>query len=140
MNKEFINEVICGDCEILVSELEDNSIDLVVTSPPYNVDLGNNKYHKDPYDLYNDNKDHQDYIEWLKSIFGNIKEKLVTGGRVVINIGDNSESISINLFSDWSSPTKDSIEKSISAHFLSFFGLINTPQLRFNDTYDSRFR
>ena len=88
MNNNFINQVVCGDSLELVKELDNNSIDLVVTSPPYNVDLGNNKYHKDPYDLYNDNKDHQDYIEWLQTLFGSIKEKLVTGGRVVINIGD----------------------------------------------------
>ena len=62
MNDKFINAVTCGDSLDLVNELDDNSIDLVITSPPYNVDLGNNKYHKDPYDLYNDNKDHQDYI------------------------------------------------------------------------------
>ena len=88
MNDKFINAVTCGDSLDLVNELDDNSIDLVITSPPYNVDLGNNKYHKDPYDLYNDNKDHQDYINWLQILFGSIKEKLVTGGRVAINIGD----------------------------------------------------
>lgn len=68
--------------------LNDDSIDLVVTSPPYNVDLGNNKFNKDPYDLYNDNKDHKDYIDWLQSIFEGIYPKLVSGGRVCINIGD----------------------------------------------------
>ena len=88
MNDRFLNKVTCGDSEQLIQELDDSSIDLVVTSPPYNVDLGNNKYHKDPYDLYNDNKDHQDYIEWMQTLFGSIKVKLVTGGRVVINIGD----------------------------------------------------
>ena len=67
MNNSFLNKVTCGDSLELVKELEDNSLDLVITSPPYNVDLGNNKYHKDPYDLYNDNKDHQDYIGWLQS-------------------------------------------------------------------------
>jgi len=88
MNNEFINQVTCGDSEKLIDRLDDNSIDLLVTSPPYNVDLGNNKYHKDPYDIYNDNKDHQDYVEWLKSMFGKVKPKMVNGGRVVINIGD----------------------------------------------------
>jgi len=88
MNDNMLNKVINGECEHLIKDLEDNSIDLIVTSPPYNVDLGNNKYHKHPYDLYNDNKDHQEYIDWLCGIFGNIKSKLVTGGRVVINIGD----------------------------------------------------
>ena len=99
LNKKYLNKVTCGDSVDLIDELDNNSIDLVITSPPYNVDLGNNKYHKDPYDLYNDNKDHQDYIIWLKDIFGNIKEKLVIGGRVVINIGDGKNG-SVSTHSD----------------------------------------
>ena len=80
--------LVNGDCEACIQYVEDASINLVVTSPPYNVDLGNNKYNKNPYDLYNDNKDHREYIAWLTSIFGKIKPKLVEGGRVCINIGD----------------------------------------------------
>ena len=88
MNDRFINEVTCGDSEQLIQELDDNSIDLLITSPPYNVDLGYNAKHKNPYDIYQDNKDHNDYIAWLQRIFGNVKAKMVTGGRVCINIGD----------------------------------------------------
>ena len=81
---KIINEY----CEKGIPLLEDYSIDLVVTSPPYNVDLGNNKYHKSSYDIYNDNKDHHKYILWLKNIFAIIYKKLVLGGRVCINVGD----------------------------------------------------
>ena len=88
MNDRFINEVTCGDSEQLIQDLDENSIDLLITSPPYNVDLGYNKKHKSPYDLYQDNKEHDDYIAWLQRIFGNVKSKMVSGGRVCINIGD----------------------------------------------------
>jgi DNA modification methylase len=84
----FNYQIINSRCEDAIPQLEDNSIDLVVTSPPYNVDLGNNKYNKNPYNLYNDNKDHQDYIDWLEGIFKSIYPKLKSGGRVVINVGD----------------------------------------------------
>ena len=78
-----------GESEKVIPTLEDNSIDLVVTSPPYNVDLGNNKFNENPYDMYNDNKDHWDYIKWLRDdIFGPLFLKLKSGGRVAINIGD----------------------------------------------------
>lgn len=87
-NREYINKIINLDCLEGIKLLEDDSIDLVVTSPPYNVDLGNNKYNKNPYNLYNDNKDHKEYIEWLGAIFDNIYPKLKEGGRVCINIGD----------------------------------------------------
>ena len=38
--------LICGDCLEVIPKLKDEIIDLIVTSPPYNVDLGNNKYNK----------------------------------------------------------------------------------------------
>jgi len=77
-----------GKAEDVIPQLKDDDIDLVVTSPPYNVDLGNNKFNESPYDLYNDNKDHADYIAWLKDLFEKLYPKLKSGGRVCINIGD----------------------------------------------------
>lgn len=83
-------QIINEDCLTGIPKLEDYSIDLVVTSPPYNVDLGNNKYHKSPYDLYIDNKDHKEYISWLKNIFKELYKKMSIGGRICINIGDGA--------------------------------------------------
>jgi len=76
------------DCRDGIALLVDESIDLVITSPPYNVNLGHNKYNKSPYDLYSDNIEHKQYIAWLKSIFVDIYRVLKPGGRVCINIGD----------------------------------------------------
>ena len=42
VNKRFLNEITCGDSEQLIQDLDNDSVDLVVTSPPYNVDLGYN--------------------------------------------------------------------------------------------------
>lgn len=83
-----LNNIYNMDCLNGLRKMDDNTIDLVVTSPPYNVDLGNNKYNKNPYNLYNDNKEHQEYISWLKEIFSLVYLKLKSGGRVCINIGD----------------------------------------------------
>lgn len=83
-----LNQIICGDSLDILKLFISNSIDLVVTSPPYNVDLGNNKYKKTSYDLYNDNREHEDYISWLKEIFKEVYRILKGGGRVCINIGD----------------------------------------------------
>ena len=82
------NNIYCGDCEELIPKLQDNSVDIIVTSPPYNVDLGNNKYNKNGYIDYQDNKSYKIYIEWLEGLFHALKPKLVEGGRVCINIGD----------------------------------------------------
>jgi site-specific DNA-methyltransferase (adenine-specific) len=81
-------QILLGDCMNVLHTIPSNSIHLVITSPPYNVNLGHNKYNKTPYNTYNDSKDHFEYINWLKDIFQIIKEKLVDGGRVCINIGD----------------------------------------------------
>jgi DNA modification methylase len=54
--------IIHGKCENEIPKLENNSIDLMITSPPYNVDLGNNKKNKIGYDNHNDNMKHEDYI------------------------------------------------------------------------------
>lgn len=81
-------EVRNCDCLVGIKEIQDDFLDLVITSPPYNVDLGNNKYHKSPYDLYNDNKEQQHYIMWLKEVFTELFKKLKKGGRCCINIGD----------------------------------------------------
>ena len=77
-----------NDCQDAIDQLENQSIDLLITSPPYNVDLGNNKYNKHKYDLYRDNKAHTDYIFWLETLFLYLYCKLKPGARVAINIGD----------------------------------------------------
>lgn len=34
---EFLNKIICGDSLNIMRQMPSNSIDLVVTSPPYNL-------------------------------------------------------------------------------------------------------
>jgi len=38
MNNKFINKIVLGDAETVLKEIEDNSIDLVLTDPPYFLD------------------------------------------------------------------------------------------------------
>lgn len=83
-----LNTIYNEDCIKTIGRMDNNLLDLVVTSPPYNVDLGNNKYHKNPYDIYIDNKDHHEYINWLANIFKALYPKIKSGGRLCVNIGD----------------------------------------------------
>ena len=47
MNNEMINKIILGDAGKILSQIEDNSIDLVLTDPPYFLDkMDNNWSHK----------------------------------------------------------------------------------------------
>ena len=43
-----INSIYNKDCISGMTSLKSNQVDLIQTSPPYNVDLGNNKYNKNP--------------------------------------------------------------------------------------------
>jgi DNA modification methylase len=82
------NKIYNMDCLEGIKQIPDNSIDLVVTSPPYNVNLGNNRYNDFSYSFYNDDKEYEDYIKWLCSIFKEISRVLKFSGRICINIGD----------------------------------------------------
>ena len=44
---DFLNKIICGDSIDVMKEIPDESIDITITSPPYNLGL--------KYDIYDDN-------------------------------------------------------------------------------------
>jgi len=69
-----------GDCRDLMKQIPDGSVNLVVTSPPYNVGL--------EYNSYKDDKPFDDYIGFLKEVFKTAYSVLAEDGRVAINIGD----------------------------------------------------
>ena len=75
------------DCKIGMQEyLEDKSVDVVVTSPPYNVgvDYGNG--------AYNDNKPEGEYLAWIETVGMEIKRVLKDNGSFFLNIGSTSKS------------------------------------------------
>jgi len=76
-----INKIICGDALDTLKLLPQNSIHLVITSPPYNL----NK----PYINHNDLMDYEEYLNWMGQIWKETKRVLVEGGRLCINIGEN---------------------------------------------------
>ena len=84
----MINTIFNESNLITLDRMPANLLHLTITSPPYNVDLGNNKYNKNGYDQYADNKEYKQYISELKEVFSKVYDKTVDGGRCVINIGD----------------------------------------------------
>lgn len=84
------NKIYNMDCVEGMEKLDDNSVDLVCCSPPYNIKKQTEKINKKLYDHYDDNMEHMAYIGWLKTVFEVAYRKLKVGGRVCINIGDGS--------------------------------------------------
>lgn len=77
-NKIQPNKIYCADCLEILKEMEDNSIDIIITSPPYNFDRD--------YDEFDDRKEWDKYFEFLKKIWEECFRILKCGGRICINI------------------------------------------------------
>jgi len=73
---ENLNKIFCKTSEVM-SEIPDNSVHLMVTSPPYNVGKE-----------YDENLSLNEYREFLKRVFEETYRVLVPGGRACINIAN----------------------------------------------------
>lgn len=75
----MIKEILNGDSlYILKNYIPSGLIDMIITSPPYNV------AHK--YENYNDDLDFNEYLNSMKCIFIECYRVLKVGGRICINI------------------------------------------------------
>jgi len=74
--KEILNRIFCKSSESM-SELPDNSIHLMITSPPYNVGKE-----------YDQDMSLEEYREFLKRVWKEVYRVLVPGGRACINIAN----------------------------------------------------
>ena len=74
------NKILTGDCFELIKTLPDNSIDLVITSPPYADILS---YGKDV-----SVKKPSDYVDWILPLFTEIHRVLKPTGSFILNIND----------------------------------------------------
>ena len=71
-------KIINGDCIEVMKTLSESSVDLIVTSPPYNVGIS--------YDIHIDTLSMDDYWGWTKEWLMETYRLLKDDGRVAINI------------------------------------------------------
>ena len=71
-----IDKIFCKSSEQM-EELPDNSVHLMVTSPPYNVGK-----------LYDKNLSLSEYREFLSRVFNEVHRVLVPGGRICFNVAN----------------------------------------------------
>lgn len=79
MRGDYEPKIIYSSSEHM-EKVKDDSIQLIVTSPPYNV--GKN------YGIYNDSKSKEEYLDYLDGIWMECKRVLCKGGRIAINLAN----------------------------------------------------
>ena len=85
------NQYICGDCIDVLKEIPDNSINLIMTSPPYADQIknyGNTVKRIKP----------EEYIKWFKPRAKEFYRVLKEDGSFVLNINDKTDGVFQNIF------------------------------------------
>lgn len=98
MLENYINTIICGDCLETMRQLPDSSIDLVVTSPPYNLKNSTGNGMKDGrggkwanaalvngYATYNDNMPYDEYCAWQHDCLTEMMRLIKDDGAIFYN-------------------------------------------------------
>lgn len=112
-----INEIYNEDCLKFIDKIDDYSIDVLISSPPYNtsisrpqnkkeedIEKGKTKIRKHSYNRYDldiDSKSETQYAEWVRDIFKGMENKLKPNGIIAWNVSygvstDNSGEDNIN--------------------------------------------
>lgn len=71
--------LIRGDCIDAMGKMEDESIDLIITSPPYNLNI---KYSK-----YKDDLPRVQYLKWMRDVAKEFNRILTEDGSIFLNVG-----------------------------------------------------
>jgi site-specific DNA-methyltransferase (adenine-specific) len=78
MIENYTGKVINGDCIDIMSKMPINSVDLIVTSPPYGVGIN--------YDVHDDDVVFEEYLKFTKTWLTEAYQLLKDDGRIAINI------------------------------------------------------
>lgn len=88
-----IDKIYNGDCTKLMQMIDDKSIDIVLTSPPYNTGRNHGKMenHEVRYDVYIEHRDIEEYSNWTVSLFNDFDRILKKDGCVLWNVSYGGE-------------------------------------------------
>ena len=77
-----VDRIHSGDALKVLKTFPANSIQMAMTSPPYNIGIR--------YDVYEDDRRYKAYLAWLKKIWIELYRVLGRGGRFALNIAPTS--------------------------------------------------
>lgn len=80
LSDNFINQIICGDAKTVLQQIPSETVDLIITSPPY-ADKRKNVY---------DTVSADEYVEWFLPITKELKRILKPTGSFVLNIKERA--------------------------------------------------
>ena len=76
----LVNSIVHDDCVRGMARLKDKSVDLVFADPPFNIGYD--------YDVYNDSKSTDDYVNWCSAWLSEVVRVLKPEGAFWLAIGD----------------------------------------------------
>jgi site-specific DNA-methyltransferase (adenine-specific) len=95
---DYLNKIICGDCVEVMQKMPDKSIDLAVTSPPYNLKNSTGNGMKDGrggkwanaalqngYSHHDDCMPHEKYVTWQRKCLEEMMRLLKDDGAIFYN-------------------------------------------------------
>ncbi|NBG65509.1 DNA-methyltransferase [Acidiluteibacter ferrifornacis] len=95
---DYLNKIICGDSLEVMKSMPDESVDLVVTSPPYNLKNSTGNGMKDGrggkwsnaslingYSHYDDNMPHEEYSKWQRDCLTEMLRLIKDDGAIFYN-------------------------------------------------------
>ncbi len=74
-----INKIHNRDCIVGMQSMNPKCVDVIVTSPPYNLDT--------PYEIYKDNIPRMEYLDWMERVAVVGKRVLKDNGSFFLNVG-----------------------------------------------------
>ena len=98
LSKKFLNKIICGDAAEVMKLIPDGSVDLVITSPPYNLKNSTGNGMKDGrggkwanaalqkgYSHHNDCMPHDEYVKWQRNCLTEMMRLIPEDGAIFYN-------------------------------------------------------
>ena len=95
---DFIDQFLCGDAVWALKQIPDESLDLAVTSPPYNLKNSTGNGMKDGrggkwansalmkgYATHKDNMPHKQYVQWQRDVLAEVMRVLKPSGAFFYN-------------------------------------------------------